>query len=253
MSIIDTIKGLLFKQPSDPRKNKEPIKGGRREGEAENPYLTARRTWNDHVGSQIAARRMWQIAALAALMIVLAAVGGIIQIGSQSKYIPYVVEVDKLGQHVAAGPVHATNKADPRVIGAAVAAFVQDARLVTPDVAVQRSAVLRLYSRLNPNDPAIQKMNEWLNGDEEKTPFKRATKEMVSTEIKSVLPQSQDTWQVDWEEIIRDRKGVLQTKKNMRAMVTVYISTNDSHQTEKERRMNPLGIYVRDFSWSQLL
>ena len=44
---------------------------------------------------------MWQILAILSLMITLAAVGGIIHIGSQSKFIPYVVQIDNLGEAVA--------------------------------------------------------------------------------------------------------------------------------------------------------
>lgn len=138
------------------------------------------------------------------------------------------------------------------MIKASVAEFIRDARLVTLDVAVQRAAVFRLYAKLSPNDPATQKMNEWLNGDEEKTPFQRATKEMVSIEITSVLPQSPDTWQIDWTETTRDRQGIVKTKHNMRALVTVYISTLNQ-QSEEGMRRNPLGLFVRDFSWSNLL
>ncbi|MCU7927553.1 MAG: conjugal transfer protein TrbF [Candidatus Thiodiazotropha sp. (ex Dulcina madagascariensis)] len=253
MSVADTLKGLVFKKPAqDPRRGDERIEGGRRAGETENPYLSARRSWNDHVGAQVASRRMWQIAALMAFMVVLAAIGGIIQIGSQSKFIPYVVEVDKLGQHAVAGVVQSASKADPRVIKASVAEFISDARLVTPDVSVQRKAIFRIYAKLAHNDPATQKMSEWLNGDEEKNPFQRATKEMVSIEIASALPQSQDTWQIDWEETIRDRQGVVTGIINMRALVTTYLSKS-TQETEDNMRRNPLGIFVRDFSWSQLL
>ena len=46
MSIAETIKGLIFKKPSnsDQRRNSKPLDGGRRQGENENPYLAARRT-----------------------------------------------------------------------------------------------------------------------------------------------------------------------------------------------------------------
>jgi type IV secretory pathway TrbF-like protein len=50
-------------------------------------------------------------------------------------------------------------------------------------------------------------MNEWLNGTPDSSPFKRAAKEMVSTEIKTVIPQTPDTWQVEWMETTRDRQG----------------------------------------------
>ena len=40
MSIAETIKGLIFKKPSnsDQRRNSKPLDGGRRQGENENPY-----------------------------------------------------------------------------------------------------------------------------------------------------------------------------------------------------------------------
>ncbi len=256
MSFKNTMKGIVFKKPDndDPRRGEKALAGGRRQGESDNPYLSARRTWNDHVGSQVASRRMWQVVAILSLMIVLAAVGGNIHIGSQSRFIPYVIEVDKLGQAIAAGPVSAASPVDKRVIHASVAEFITDARMVSPDVALQRKAIFRIYSKLAANDPATAKMNEWLNGSEESSPFQRATKVMVSTEITSVLPQSPDTWQVDWVETTRDRQGVVVDKpQNMRALITVYTTAPTPQTTEEEIRMNPTGIHVRDFSWSKLL
>ena len=132
-----------------------------------------------------------------------------IYIGSQSKFIPYVVEVDKLGQTLAVAPVDRAQGVDQRVIHAAVASFIQSARMVTPDVALQRKAIFAVYAMLSPDDPATAKMNEFLNGRPESSPFKRAEKEMVSTEIVSVIAQTPQTWQVDWTETVRDRQGIV--------------------------------------------
>ena len=38
----------------------------------------------------------------------------------------------------------------------------------------------------------------------------------------------------------------------MRALVTVYIAETTPQTTEEQLRNNPLGMYVRDFSWSRL-
>ena len=218
----------------------------------ENPYLNGRRGWNEHVGAVVSQRQTWQVIGILALLIALAAVGGVIHIGAQSKFIPYVIEVDKHGQAVAAAPVMATSAADPRVVHASVAEFITDARMVSPDVALQRRAIFRVYAKLSQADPATIKMNEWMKQDEE-SPFERATREMVSTEINSVLRQSPDTWQVDWLETVRDRQGALQGDPvAMRALVTVYTAAPTTTTTEEQVRMNPLGIYVRDFSWSRL-
>jgi len=57
---------------------------------------------------------------------------------------------------------------------------------------------------------------------------------------------------VDWIEIVNDRQGILQGEPfRMRALVTVYTIPSTPQTTEEQVRMNPLGIYVRDFSWSK--
>lgn len=262
MSFTDTLKGLMFKKPAKPseRTAREPVEPmldnaqqSRAQGQVENPYLNARRNWNEHVGSVVSSRQTWQVIGILALLIALAAVGGVIHIGSQSKFIPYVVEVDRHGQALAAGPVQAAAKADPRIIHASVAEFISDARLVTADVALQRRAVFRVYAKLSPNDPSTPKMNEWLNGNPDASPFRRATREIVNIEISSVIPQSPDTWQVDWVETTRDRQGAVKgTPVTMRALVTVYTAEPTSQTTDEQLRMNPMGIYVRDFSWSRI-
>lgn len=219
-----------------------------------NPYLSARRSWNEHVGGLAASRRMWQLVAILSLLIVLAAVGGIIAIGSQSKFVPYVVKVDDLGTAVATSRADKMGPVDGRVVQAQVGSFIQSARMVTTDIALQRQAIFRVYSMLLPNDPAIGKMNEYLNGAPETTPFARAATRTVSVDINSAIPQTSQTWQVDWTETERDRTGGLaQPPMKMRALVTVRVAPPSTATTEQQLHDNPLGIYVGDFSWSRIL
>lgn len=243
----------FFEKLSDAVVKEKPKEKSSHPAEHENPYLSARRTWDDHVGSVVSSRRSWQMVGILSLLIALASVGGVVYIGSQSKFIPYVVEVDKLGAAQTVGLLPASQAGDPRVLGATVAKFIENARLVSPDVALQRKAVFGLYAHLASDAPATVKMNEWLNGHSEASPFKRAAKEMVSIEITSVLPQTPSTWQVDWAETTRDRQGVLVGQPVlMRALLTVYTADFSTQTTEEQIRNNPLGIYVRDYSWSRL-
>jgi type IV secretion system protein VirB5 len=227
---------------------------GRRAGEGHNPYLSARRTWNEHVGDQVASRQTWQMLGLLCLLIALAGVGGMVYIGSQSKFIPYVVEVDKLGQTIAVSSVDRAKGVDQRVIHASMASFIQSARMVTPDVALQRKAIFGVYAMLSPDDAATAKMNEFLNGRPDWNPFKRAEKETVSTEIVSVLAQTPETWQVDWTETVRDRQGFVKIPPyRMRALVSMYVVEPAPDVGEEQIRNNPLGIHVSDFAWSKQL
>jgi type IV secretion system protein TrbF len=246
---------LFQKQTSnitDPRSSDEKLIGGRRKGENDNPYLSARRTWNDHTKAVMSSRQAWQIMGILSLLVALVAVGGIIHIAQLSRFVPYVVQVDKLGQTAAVSVADKAAPADQRVVATAISAFIANARLVTPDVALQRKAVFDVYALLPTNVPAAQKMTEFYNATEDSSPFKRAAKEMVSAEINTVMPNTADTWQVDWVETTRDRQGAMKGRPLlMRAMVTIFIVPPTPATTEEQLRKNPLGIFVRDFTWSR--
>jgi type IV secretory pathway TrbF-like protein len=253
MKMGEMMKDLLLKKSAKAHSRGDAqLKSGdflHREGE--NPYLSARRNWNDKSAANTASRQMFQLLGVLALMVALAAVGGLIYIGSQPKFVPYVVEVDKLGQQRGVAPLERAAAADQRVVRASVAAWVSDIRTVTPDIALQRKAIFRVYSMLAANDAATAKANEWLNGTDESSPFKRASKETANAELTSIIAQTRDTWQVDWVESTRDRQGVAKGQpQRWRALVTVYEVPPTSDTTEEDMRNNPLGIRIRDFSWS---
>jgi type IV secretion system protein VirB5 len=134
---------------------------------------------------------------------------------------------------------------------ATIASFISEARMVSPDATLQRQGIFRVYSMLHEGDPATQKMHEWFNATKESSPFERAATEAVSVEIISVIPQTSETWQVDWRETVRDRQGAVKGRHVMRALVTVYVSPPTSATTDEQMRNNPLGIYVRDFNWAR--
>lgn len=217
----------------------------------ENPYLSARIQWNAHVGAVLAAARVWQIVAVISLLIAVMAVGGAIYVGAQSKFVPYVVEVDKLGQVQAVKIADRASPADERIIHASLATWIVSARMVTPDVALQRDAVFKVYALLAPQDAATTKMNEWYGHDEQASPFKRAETETVSVDIVSVIPQSETTWRVDWTETTRSRDGALkEPPSRLAALITITLVPTTAATTEEQIRKNPLGIVVKDFSWS---
>ena len=230
-----------------------PSQGASKECRAPNPYLDERRAWNSHADRAYAAQHTWQLLGVAGLLIGLAGVGGMAYVGSKSKFVPYVIEVNKLGEAMSVGPAQVAGPADPRVVRASLASFIASARLVTPDVTLQREAIFRVYAMLHTKDAAAQQMNEWYNG-KGATPFDRASKVTVTTDINSVLPMSGNSWQVDWQETTRDRTGALVGQPvHMRAMLTVYLEPPATTGDEAAIQRNPLGIYVNTYTWQEVL
>lgn len=219
---------------------------------SENPYLNAKKVHNEFQSRLVTARFMWQLTAILALLIALSSVAGMVYIGQQSKFVPYVVAVDKLGQTYAVERADRAAPVDMRVMQASVARFIALARMVTPDATLQKKAVFDLYAMLSPSDPATHKMNEFFE-DSENNPFLRATTVTVSTEIGSVIQQSEESWQVDWVEELRDRDGTLVSRVQMRSLLRVYVVSPTTKTSEEQIRKNPLGIFIRDFNWSKQL
>lgn len=216
-----------------------------------NPYLNARRAWNTHTAGLMKSLQLWQMVGLSSLLVTLAAVGGLIVIGSQSKFIPLVFQQDASGNTLSVTRADRVGKASIDDYRAAAAHFIENIRLVSVDVELQRKAVFQVYSYLNQNDAALAKVQEFYNDKQHANPFERATHEIVSIEVRSVLQESPDTWQVDWIETVRNHDGTLKQKPyTMKAIVTMYQENEINDVSSESILKNPHLIYVRDFNWS---
>lgn len=214
------------------------------------PYLTARRTWNEQVGSIVTAKQTWQVIALLSMISTLASVGGLITLSTQSKYIPYVIAVDNLGRVYSMGRAIPSSRADPKIIKATVAKFIENFRQVTADIALERKAIMDLYAHLPRGSAAINKMNKLMN-EEEHNPLSRAKTVTVDVQISSVLQQSKNSWEVEWTETSYDREGIRKNSEKMRGIINVALE-NVETASEQQILNNPLGIYVKDFSWAKV-
>ncbi|MFO9238409.1 conjugal transfer protein TrbF [Legionella pneumophila serogroup 1] len=217
----------------------------------DNPYLNAKRAWNFHTAGLMKSLQIWQLISLGSLLITLAAIGGLITIGSQSKFIPLVFQQDASGNTLSVTRADHVGDASIDDYRAAAAHFIENIRMVSFDVSLQKKAVFQVYSYLNQNDAALTKVQEFYSDKQHSNPFDRAAHEIVSIEISSVLQESEDTWQVDWVETVRNRDGTLKEKPaQMKALVTMYQDNELNDVSNESILKNPHLIYVRDFNWS---
>ena len=213
--------------------------------EQTNPYLPARREWNERYGSYISQTRNWQLIAIFALGVAGAAVGGLAWVGAQSKITPYVVEVDKLGDSVAVGVAGKAAIPDTRIIRAQLASWITNTRSVYFDAAAQNKAVNDAYALIGNNSPAFRTLADFHTTFQ---PFERAKTESVSISVESVLPITPDSYRIEWREEIRERDGRLVSNANWQAQVGISIvpPTEEAHAL-----INPMGIIINAISWSQ--
>ncbi|EPH07302.1 MULTISPECIES: VirB8/TrbF family protein [Campylobacter] len=212
-----------------------------------NPYLDAKREWLERYGNYISQKRNWQIIAVLSAIISLICVIFLGYSTTQNKLIPYVIEVDKLGNTSKVGIVQNIDLKNPNVIKYSLNTFIYSWRSVWGDVEIQRKFIFDAYAYLEPNSKAFNFINEEYR---EKNPFKQVSKENVRVKVKSIVPQNADTWQVEWEEETRNLKEEIISQITYRGFFQVkqIVPT-----TEEQILKNPLGIFIFDLNYAKIL
>jgi len=213
----------------------------------ENPYLAARQEWSERYGSYVKAASAWRAVGISSLGLAVIGVSYALYLSTQVKLVPYIVEVDKLGNTVSGGFPRQIEYADTRVVRATLGNFVTSFRSITPDAVVQKQYIDRTYALLRTSDASTQKVNAWFRGN---SPFEKAVNATVAIEVNNIVALSNQTYQIDWTEYERDRKGKEVATRRFRGIATVSIT---SPQDEATIRLNPIGVYVTDFDWTAQL
>jgi type IV secretory pathway TrbF-like protein len=211
-----------------------------------NPYVEARREWNDRYLDLVRARRWWQVAAVAELGLLGLLGGGLVALSLQHKTVPYVVEVDALGAATAIKPVDAAGRpTDDRIVRYQLAAFIRGARTVMTDRAAMKRTLEQVYAYAR--GPARTFLDDHYRAN---NPFEVANTYTVSPAVTSLLQVSERSWQVRWDEEQRGLDGTLLGRSHWEAVLTVETvppTTADAIQ------VNPFGLYVTEIRWTKQL
>lgn len=216
----------------------------------ENPYLTARREWNERYGEFVQKSTFWMRVALCSLGVSVVSVAGVVYIGSQSKLVPYVMKVDDTGRVTSVGFPDQNNMKDPNVVRANLTDWVVWHRSVVADPSVQQLYAQKTYAFLLQGSSAKVTLDEWyLKGND---PFVRMQTGTVNVQVQSVLSLSDKTFQIDWTETSIDKVGRAISppagQPKFRALVTIETREVDSVTVLK----NPLGIFIQTMSIQQI-
>jgi type IV secretion system protein TrbF len=189
----------LFPKATTARSREAPATPGRKAAQrgAANPYLHVDREWNEHFGPYIQQAHRWRLIAMSCAPLALVAVAVAVYVGSESKVVPYVVELDERGAVAAVARADETSAVEPRIVRALLTRFVADWRGVTVDTQAEKGAIGRLYGMLPAGSVAFTKMNDHFRGH---NPFVRAASQTVDVVITDVSPIDAHAWQVQWKE-----------------------------------------------------
>ena len=212
-----------------------------------NPYVAARREWDERYGEIITRAKNWRLVAILNAIATGVAVVGIVVLSARSRVVPFVVAIDSLGRTVAAGPAEATTTSDEKLKKAVLFTWIEELRLVTTDPFAQRKAIDHVYAHLAMGSEAQASVTAFYRAD---PPQKRGQTQTVSIDVKSVLPNSNRTYEIEWIETTHDLNGGIVSTDHWKGSFTIALNPPGE---ERLMRVNPLGIYVTDAAWTKVL
>lgn len=226
---------MIFKRPA--------VRYGRTP-EPETPYQRAAQAWDDRIGSARVQARNWRLIAFGNLILSAGLGAGLIWQSASGTIVPWVVQVDKLGQAQVIAPADAAYRPTDPQIAWHLARFVEEVRSIPADPIVLRQNWLKAYDFTT--DKGAAALNDYARVND---PFVRVGKEQVAVDVSSVIRASNDSFRIAWVER-RYVDGALATTERWSAIVTLVIQT--PHDAERLKK-NPLGIYVHALNWSKEL
>ncbi|MCL2381220.1 MAG: type IV secretion system protein [Treponema sp.] len=163
-------------------------------------------------------------------------------IANRQQTIPVLVNVMPTGEAQYLGQVRQGQLQVPETaIVFQIRTFVTNLRSISIDPQVLYNNITLLYAMVTTNYEPI--MTRMLRAN---SPFDQVGRIRRSAEIESIIRITQDTYQVDWIDVVFD--GMSQRNTRMRALVTVRLLP----VTGQSARDNPLGIYIDGFEMTEL-
>jgi type IV secretion system protein VirB5 len=212
--------------------------------EPETPYQRAGQAWDERIGSARVQARNWRLAFFGALLMSSGLAAGLVWQSARGTVVPWVVQVDRLGQAQAVAPAVADYRPTDPQIAWHLARFIEQVRLIPADAVVLRNDWLEAYKFVT--DHGALALNDYARTSD---PFAKVGKTQIAVEVASVVRASDSSFRIAWVERQYVDNALAATER-WSAILTIVVQP----PTDAERlRKNPLGIYVHAFNWSKEL
>lgn len=210
--------------------------------EPETPYQKAAQAWDERIGSARVQARNWRLMAFGSLILSAGFASALVWQSARGTVVPWVVQVDNLGQAQTVAPANADYRPTDPQIAFHLGRFIEQVRAIPADAIIVRQNWLRAYEWTT--DRGAAALNDYARAND---PFAKVGRQQVAVEVSSVIRASPNSFRVAWTER-HFENGELSTTERWTAILTIVIQT----PRDAERlRANPLGIYVNAISWSR--
>ncbi len=208
------------------------------------PYQKAAQVWDDRIGSARVQAKNWRFMAFGSLLLAGGFAAALVWQSARGTIVPWVVQVDRLGQSQAVAPAVADYRPTDPQIAWHLARFIEQVRSIPADPIIVRQNWLRAYDFTT--DRGALALNDYARSND---PFTKVGKQQIAVDVSSVIRASPDSFRIAWTER-RYQDGSLAETSRWTAILTVVVQP----PRDAERlRKNPLGIFINAINWSREL
>lgn len=210
----------------------------------ETPFQRAAQAWDDRIGSARVQARNWRAMAFGSLLLTAGFASALVWQSTRGTIVPWVVQVDRLGQAQAVAPATGGfTPSDPQIVYQ-LSQFITNVRSVPADPVIVRENWLHAYDFTT--DKGAQALNGYAQAND---PFSKVGVEQISVEVASIIRASPNSFRLTWTEKTY-QSGQLITSERWSAIATLIV---DPPKDPERLRKNPLGVYVNAINWSKEL
>lgn len=210
----------------------------------ETPYQRAQQVWDERIGSARVQAKNWRLMAFGALVLAGGFACALVWQSTRGSVVPWVVQVDKLGEAQAVAPAVADYRPNDPQIAWHLARFIEQVRSIPDDPVIVRQNWLRAYEYTT--DRGAISLNNYARLND---PFTKVGNIQIAIEVSSVIRASPVSFRVAWIER-RYENGSLASTERWTAILTIV--TRQPRDADR-LKTNPLGIYVNAINWSKEL
>jgi type IV secretory pathway TrbF-like protein len=212
--------------------------------EPETPYQRAAQAWDERIGSARVQARNWRLMALGELALIAGLAAALVWQSARGTIVPWVVQVDRLGEAQAIAPAIASFRPTDPQIAWHLARFIEQVRGIAADPIIVRQNWLRAYDFAT--DRGALALNDFARASD---PFGRVGRQQVAVEVSSVIRATDDSFRVAWIERAYENGQLARTERWTAILTIVVQPARDAERLRK----NPLGIFVHAINWSREL
>ena len=212
--------------------------------EPETPYQKAAQVWDERIGSARVQAKNWRLMAFGSLLLSVGLASGLVWQSARGTIVPWVVEIDRLGEARAVAPAEADYQPTDPQVAWHLARFIEEVRSIPADPIIVRQNWLRAYDFTTTSGALA--LNDYARAND---PFTKVGKVQIAVEVSSVIRASRDSFRVAWIERRYDNSQLAGTER-WTAILTITIQP----PRDAERlRKNPLGVFANAINWSKEL